>query len=62
MILAHLDQRRAQMAQLRFQSVNHPQDYRCQFVVDGKLCGKSFHAMYQLQKHKEIIGHRQPRG
>ena len=58
MILAHLEQRKAQMAQLRFQSVKQPQNYRCQFVVDGKLCGKSCHTMYQIQKDKEIQGHR----
>ena len=62
MILVHLKQHRAQMVQLRLQSVKPPRDYRCQFVLDGKPCGKSFHMMYQLQKHKEIQGHHQPQG
>ena len=55
MILAHLEQRRAQMAQLRFQSVKQPKNYRCQFVVDGKLCGKWCISFRRTMKYKGTV-------
>ena len=56
MILAHLEQHRAQMAQLRFQSVKQSQNYRCQFVVDGKLVESLFTRCISFRRTRKYKG------